>query len=108
MTLTPYTQKMSYPKLSVPVCSVRYSELDIQEPNYDDVLPWHLCEDQTRLIVGNQFTLNGKRIAVEAQYDDHKGYALRNIHGEKIKWVDRYTLCEAIAKSDDFYVHKSE
>lgn len=42
---------------------------------------------------------------VEAIYDGHKGYAVRNVHGDEIKWVDRYTLCDAIDKGE-FKLHR--
>lgn len=93
------------PTVLIPICSHRYKEANVETTDYLDVLPWNLCEDRTRFLVGQEFTLNGKRIMVEAIYDGHKGYAVRNVHGDEVKWVDRYTLCDAIDKGE-FKLHR--
>ena len=52
-------------------------------------------DDDVKFICGQTFTFDGTKISVEAVEYDRKAYALRNVNGDEIKWVDNEKLQKA-------------
>jgi len=75
------------------VCTSRYNESDVKEPNFKDMIP--SGDDDVKFICGQTFIFDGTKISVEAVEYDRKAYALRVVSGDEIKWVDNEKLQKA-------------
>lgn len=75
------------------VCTSRYNESDVKEPDFKEMIP--SSDDDVKFICGQTFIFDGTKISVEAVEYDRKAYALRNVNGDEIKWVDNEKLQKA-------------